>query len=165
VAYQETARTAVAEGWAAEGLRIADINKWTLDAWREGWANRRHPHGEDVWDWEGLVSEIHGRSDRFGFAIWQSDNLCGLARGHVSKAGNVIALDYLEGSPNRDHPLKGYVIEIAIAACDALGHLCEAKILRLMKPRAVHVGTYISRYGFAVVDKGGRPHYCEREIQ
>ncbi|HET7459766.1 MAG TPA: hypothetical protein VFJ82_00905 [Longimicrobium sp.] len=163
--YKEVAERAVAAAWCTPGIRLCDVNHWTLQVRRETWTTV-HPHGDEPWDWDVILANV-GRPEHFAFAIFHGDILRGLAKGHISKAREVVGPEFVEGNPSIDHPLKGNVIQIAVAAADAIGNLARARVLRLMNPAPALVEYYTQpRFGgFEVVPGVGKPHHCAREIR
>src|ERR1700692_4365281 len=88
------------------------------DHW-QGRPSRRYP-----WPWPTMVDDIRkSETDRFEVSVWSGDALCGLAIGRTRQT--FCRVDYLEGSPVPNHPLRGSVAVLVsgavIAYATALG--------------------------------------------
>ena len=95
--------------------------------------------------------------DRFEVAVWSSDTLCGLAIGRTRT--EFCRVDYLEGSPMPDHPLRGKVAIIVSGAAVAYATALGKREVRLMDPIPAVVPHYVD-LGFTLASpKGGAP-YC-----
>lgn len=145
-------------------FRLADITRAALLAWERTWA----PHAGDGsrpggWHWAQLAQAYARYPDAFHLAIWSGLALCGLSVGRPSRGHHYLAVDFLEGSPVPDHPLKGKVLPLAIAAATAYGQALGATSLRLTNPLPGVVPLY-EREGFALVWNRRSRLYCERRI-
>jgi hypothetical protein len=166
LAYDLAERLADASGAAA--VRLTDIDAHALDAWRSTWV-RAHPLGYGGWDWEGLVGRVCTRPSAFQVAIWSGDELCGLAVGRVSRRRpsgrrHTVSVHYLEGSPRREHPLRGRVAAVAIAAAEVYGDIVGAWRIRLIDPLPGVFRIY-QRLGFTIARDSGLPLYFEKRIE
>ncbi|HEX8243022.1 MAG TPA: hypothetical protein VF541_05995, partial [Longimicrobium sp.] len=150
-------------------LRLADIDRRALDAWRTTWRGRCHPSGVGGWSWPELVYNYRRRAAVLPLAIWYAGDLCGLALGYASRhrmvgARHTITLSYVERRPEPPRvPLHGFVIPLAVAAARNYGLAVGASRLRLAYPDRNLLG-YYAALGFAVAWEGGRAVYCEQEI-
>lgn len=84
-------------------------------------------------------------------------------QGMPSKSRRRLSVEYMEGSPNSTHPLKGRILELTLAAAEAYGRTLGAKFLRLSDPAPGLVAKY-EAFGFALVIEGRVVRYCERRI-
>jgi hypothetical protein len=166
LAYEAVERLGDSRG--ATGIRLTDIDSHALDAWRSTWIHA-HPLGYGGWDWDGLVARVCTRPSAFQVAIWSGEELCGLAVGRVSRRRpsgrrHTVSVHYLEGSPDRGHPLRGRVAEVAIAAADAYGVILGARRVRLIDPLPGVFRTY-ERLGFSIARESGIRLYFEKRIE
>lgn len=145
-------------------VKFGDINLTALRAWARQWQplfdGSRDP-GE--WDWETLASSYLRRPDAFQVAIWSAEKLCGLALGRPSNSHRELAVHFIEGSPDPDHPLKGSILMLSVAAADAYAAALGADWLLIDSPAAGLLSKY-SELGFASVVQGSRVSYCERRV-
>lgn len=162
------ART-LADGAAGTELRLADIDRRALEVWSRSWSGR-HRFGAGGWDWPTLIERQPRRAAILSVAIWYGDDLCGLALGHASRPNansirRTVTLTHVERRPEPpDVPLRRRVIPISIAVAEGYGLLLGASRVRLQNPDQNLLRHY-ERLGFAVVWKGDKPIYCEREIR
>jgi hypothetical protein len=152
---------------ASGSIRLTDIDAQALDVWRATW-DRAHPLGYGGWDWSGLVERISRRPSAFQVAIWSGEQLCGLAVGRVSRRRasgrrHTLSVHFLEGNPHREHPLRGRVAEIAIAAAEAYADGLGAWRVRLIDPLPGVFRTY-QRLGFTIARESASRLYFEKRI-
>lgn len=145
-AYASVARRTEAAGTLPVPLRLTGITQAALTAWEQTWAplvgDSSQPGG---WNWR-QIAQAHTRyPDAFHLAIWSGLALCGLSAGRPSRGHHYLAVNFLEGSPVADHPLKGKVLPLTIAAAMAYGRALDARSLRLTNPLpgAVPLGALI----------------------
>ncbi len=95
--------------------------------------------------------------DRFEAAVWSGDTLCGLAIGWTRK--EFCRVDYLEGSPAPDHPLRGRVTVIVSGAAVAYATALGRGEVRLVNPLPAVVPHYVA-LGFTLANPKGEAPYC-----
>lgn len=141
-------------------VRFRTITGVALDAWRLHWA--RHPARQVAWPWDVMVPAHRRRHPtRFELAVWSGDALCGLA---IGRAGVThCSLEYLEGSPIPDHPLRRQVIPAALATLLAYATVLGKSEMRLVEPLDALVPAYEAR-GFMLVEPPGERRYCVRTV-
>lgn len=141
-------------------VRFGTITAAALDAWHLQWA--RHPARQVAWPWNVMVPDHRRRHPtRFESAVWSGDALCGLA---IGRAGvNYCSLEYLEGSPISDHPLRRQVIPAALTALLAYTTVLGRSEMRLVEPLDALVPVYEAR-GFVLVEPPGERRYCVRIV-
>ena len=76
------------------------------------------------WEWRSVVKL---KTNRFDLAVWHGETLCGLAYGPATD--DWVSIAYLQGNPDSAHPLKGCVIDIAVAALEAQALAADASVL------------------------------------
>lgn len=141
--------------------RLGPIDADALAAWTHTWAPAR-PRPEPVgdWDWPALAARYR-RVDALTLAIWSGEALCGLLAGQPSKAHHRLRLEYLEGSPDAAHPLRGHVLDVAMLAAVRYAQVLGATALRLVDPAPGLVAVYQARYGFGPARAEGGGTYCD----
>lgn len=163
-AYASVVADAETTGAIAVPLCLTGIMPAALTAWEQSWA----PHGDDPsrpggWNWVQIAGVYSRHPDAFHLAIWSGLALCGLSAGRPSRGHHYLAVNFLEGSPVADHPLKGQVLPLVLAAATAYGRALGAASLRLNNPLPGAVPLY-ERQGFTLVWGRGTGPYCERRI-
>lgn len=132
-------------------LRLKPIDHAALTAakpWRE--AQRIG------WEWRSVLMLT---TNRFDLAVWHDGMLCGLAYGPAT--ADRIAIAYLQGNPDPTHPLKGYVIDIAVAALEAQALAADAAEMRLPRQLPELVRVYGER-GYLPVAGQPDPAYLRK---
>jgi hypothetical protein len=169
IAYATARADAINDGGLGPELRITDIDRKALDAWERSWARRKHRGGAGGWDWPELVRSGPRRAAVLPVAIWYAEDLSGLALGRASRSreGGVrhsLTLSFIERRPEPPPvALKGLVVQLVIAIAENYGRALGASRLRMSAPDPNLLGWYES-FGFEVVQMGGRPLFCTREI-
>jgi hypothetical protein len=167
-AYESARLDAIDEGVCGPDLRFTDIDEFALQAWTHTWTGV-HPSGAGKWNWEARVDQLPHRPAVLPMAIWNGEDLCGLAVGQASRkratgVRHTVTLTLVERRPEPpDVPLRGKVIYLAITAARAYGITLGARRLRLRNPDR-NLLWYYQLLGFDVVWKGDEPLYCEQEI-
>jgi hypothetical protein len=151
----------------SEPLVLADTNPHVLALWRATWTGS-HRSGAGGWDWEPLLRDAWRRPSAFHLALWSGARLCGLAVGRVSgrvpSPASAVCVDYVEGAPDRRHPLRGRVAFLTTVAADAYGRALGAGWIRLADPLPGAVRLY-ENLGFEVVRNRFGSLYCQRRIE
>jgi hypothetical protein len=98
---------------------------------------------------------------RFEVAVWSAQTLCGLAVG--APRSNFCRVDYVEGSPDPSHPLRGHVTIVALGVAVAYAAALGLKEVRLMNPLEDVVPHYIM-LGFSLVSLPDGTTYCRVEV-
>jgi hypothetical protein len=130
------------------GLNL--INLTALQAFQDQWEanpSRRYP-----WPWpqpQMVADAKKNEPDQFEVSVWSGDTLCGLAFGCTRQA--FCRVDYLEGSPDPAHPLKGSVTVIVAGAATAYATALGKDEIRLMNPLPAVVPHY-QGLGFTVAN-------------
>ena len=131
----ELVRLGVERGYSDRipGLKLTGIDRAAVNASR-AWF--RVPERRYAWDWFRILKR--SGTGRFDLAMWSGALLCGLAYG--PEAADYAAIHYLEGCPHRDHPLRGYVLPVAVAAVELQAALLRKPEIRLLEPEIVSPG-------------------------
>jgi hypothetical protein len=110
-----------------------------------------------------MVSDFRrGEPGRFEVAVWSGQILCGLAIGRTRT--EYCRVDYLEGSPDPVHPLKGNVVVVVAGAVVAYATALGKREVRLVDPLPAVVAHY-EALGFKLANPKGASPYCWREIR
>ena len=122
------------------------------------WDGRKYP-----WNWFELKRKFRNIPARFELAINVQRSLCGLAIGKPSRGRRHLAVYFLEGNPDKQHPLKGQVLPILLEAAALYAVAQGCSYLRLINPVEGLHARY-ERHGFEFgKDVGGRV-YCEQQL-
>jgi hypothetical protein len=137
-------------------IRLDLLTATALQAFREQWESdtcRRYK-----WPWDDMAEHYRkNEPSRFEVSVWSGASLCGLALGLIRD--EFCRVDYLEGSPVIDHPLKGFVA-VAVTGAAAVYMVAQDKQeLRLMNPIPEVVPLYES-LGFKVANLPTGDPYC-----
>lgn len=166
-AYAKVVKELQQSGRVQASVRITDLDRHALTAFRSQWAGQSHPTGVPVWDWPELVAPVRRRPTGLHLAIWSGEQLCGLAVGRASartKSGvrNTLSVHRAASTP-LPHPLRRLIIPIVIACAVEHGRALGASELRLMNPLPGALPLYVG-LGFTVVARGSQRLYCVRRI-
>lgn len=74
-----------------------------------------------------------------------------------------LSVHFIEGSPERNHSLKGKILAITVVAAYAYAVVLDCRSLRIAEPAAALAPLYLE-LGFELVEAGGKVRYCERRI-
>ncbi len=140
-------------------VSLTDIGPTALAAFNDQWVHsvRRYP-----WPWPLMVADVHRQTPtRFEVAVWSDQTLSGLALGRIRDS--FCGIEYLEGCPDPDHPLRGHVTVIVLTAAVAYAKSLGKRELRLIDPIPAMVSRYVS-HGFQLAMPRGESPYCWRNI-
>jgi len=151
-----------------KNICITTIEQEAISVWKETWEliDTALPNGD--WNWGGLKRKNNKKFSKryFNVALWHNTELCGLSLGHFSRSEKHLWVDFIEGSPVKDHSLKGYVLKIIIATNLEYAFVMKKKYLKLAEPVEGLIKTY-EKMGFEYINTGlfhkKRP-ICRREI-
>lgn len=143
---------------------LRSIESRALRVWRTEWVPR-YTDARDIgeWNWDALSSDYLRRPAAFHLAIWSEGRLCGMAAGKASGKHRILTVNFIEGSPDPHHPLKGKIRTLALAAAKSYAQVLGATTLRLSDPAPELLAGYVAA-GFDLVFLGRAVRYCERRI-
>jgi hypothetical protein len=144
-------------------LDFRRVNDEAIEYWDKNWVpiSRRCPP-EGGWDWRAIHDGRRQKIDEFCVAIWhQSTTLCGLCL--LSIRDNSVRLEAVEGNPDENHPLKGYVVTIAIDIAERLADSMSRSEVWLVEPADGLVDLYVNGMGFSLYEEAGR-RVCKRRV-
>jgi hypothetical protein len=142
-------------------VRVTAIDRDALSiakTW-SGWAGRRID-----WDWHQIQKRFQRYAARFEVAFWFDSHLCGLAIGKISDARDVVRVDYVEASPDRGHPLKGWIAQYTFEAAGVLADGYFSKYIRFQRPLEDVKPIYRALGMTFVPPRGDTPAYFELEV-
>ena len=150
-------------GLATPATRITPIDRAALRAYERSWTVHRHWTGEGGWPWDLLVKRYLKKPRAFHAALWEGDELCGLAVGAVSRGKQQITLHYMESSPKRDHPLRRRVRTLLFEAVLAYGRFLRTGNVFLRNPLPGALPLYLES-GFEIAGKRKGLLYLRRTL-
>ena len=145
-------------------LSFRNIESRAFIAWKVQW-QPLHTGRQDLgeWDWPQLAQYYLAKPESFHLAIWSQSILCGLAVGRPRRAKSSMTVEFIEGSPEPHHPLKGSILALTIVAADAYARAIGCLMLRISEPAPGLLPIY-AEFGFRLVKVGSTVRYCERRI-
>lgn len=146
---------AVRSGERFPGLQIGPIDDAATGAVTETWPRDARRVN---WDLKGIIKNRERK--RIDAAFWVDGCLCGLAFGMVNSRGAM--LTRLEGNPSRDHPLRGYVTDLAVALLETVALAVDAPRTLLQDPDP-HLVEWYRRFGYEKVADPDLKRYLVRE--
>jgi hypothetical protein len=162
-AYDRAVERAIARGLATAATRITSISPTAIEVYLQSWVGQRHWTGDGGWPWDLIARPFLKKPRAFHAALWEAEELCGLAVGNVSRGRDRITLRFMQSSPSPTHPLRGRVtllmFEAAIAYGEALG--CRHLLLRNPLPGALPI--YL-RFGFEFAETRKGIVYLSRKL-
>jgi hypothetical protein len=149
-------------------IQITRITPIALRTWTETWKtinNREPPNGGWNWIDKSKIFDRKYHKYLLDIAIWESNQLCGMALCTRSKGNDNLSIHYIEGSPNKKHPLQGYIFTIVETICMEYGILKSINAIRIIEPVDNLIEFYFS-YGYNLQKKQLFGHkYLERGIK
>lgn len=129
-------------------------NKWEID-----------PKRIVPWSWRQIVVKKKKKIRRICLSFNCNGILCGMLFCSASRHGLNVNVRYLEGNPDTRHPLKKYIMDIALLSVDTYAEKINAKTIMIQEPLPGVIKKYIDR-GFHLnqsdrrrLNKGGGPLY------
>lgn len=138
-------------------IQLREIDTAALAQWSSHWHSFQFTHGG--WDWQRIATYYQTLfDDRFEVAVWCGPVLCGLAAGMYRNG--CVEISNIEGSPDKQHPLRGAVRYAVVEAARAYASALGASEVRLNHPRAALLTIY-QQMGFTM--HGWHP-YCWMKV-
>jgi hypothetical protein len=169
--YRSTTYTLLAEEFFEtenQKISITPINAAASGYFVANWEN--HPQRLVKFDWSGrLLNTLRtSHPKRLELAIWDAQNtLCGLVAGRVSNASIWLSVNFLEGNPDPNHPLKGLITPIAMRGAEIYSVLIadESKgyrpRVRVMNPVKGALASY-AEMGYTEVKQNNKVTYLTK---
>jgi hypothetical protein len=95
-------------------------------------------------------------------AIWYGDRLCGLGFGPGIEEW--VAIKFLERDPDKAHPLKGRIIDIAIQVLEVQAGSQGAAEMRLLDPFPELVERYKARGYDCLAEQPGVDYLAKKRV-
>lgn len=132
---------------------VTGIHAHIADTWKLHPKPYREPA---TWPWTKLWAEYrHRYVKNFNVSLLFAGNLCGLAIGRPTRHKAGLRLDFIEGSPAADQPLRGRVVPIVLACGEVYARAIGASQVRIMRPLPKLVDYYASM-GYHFVPAGAK---------
>jgi hypothetical protein len=97
-------------------------------------------------------------------ALWENGLLCGLALAKKSKGNDNISVYYIEGSPNQNNPLKGFIFPIIETVCLEYAKINKINKIMIIEPVEI-LNEFYSSYGYSFPNKRlFKKKYCIKEV-
>jgi hypothetical protein len=84
--------------------------------------------------WEHVAKWKNKWPRGIDLAVWHGVELCGMAYANARDSKLTIKLILIEGKPDSSHPLKGYVLPIALVVIDAFARMLKLKWIEVQDP-------------------------------
>lgn len=144
---------------------VREMSGKTDDAWStQCYAGMRRSPPSGGWNWIELRKHYARDPQSLRLAIWAPDDatLCGLMVARLNATACVI--ERVEGAPDDSHPLKGYVLPIALEVGARYAQRCGRRELWLCEPSSQELIDYYVGLGFEYVSKKVDRPFCRREV-
>jgi hypothetical protein len=143
-------------------VTIRQMDRSAIAKWQETWPSQRSPP-EGGWDWPAIHDLSRRKTDEYCVAIWhENTTLCGLFLLIVD--GNSIRVKAIEGNPDDNHPLKGFVVAIGIDVAERLADALGRKEIWLVEPADGLIELYVNVMGFELHEVGNGGRVCKRRV-
>jgi hypothetical protein len=162
LAYDHAVERAISRGMATSATRITAIAPAAIQACRKSWA-APHWTGDGGWPWDRIARPFLKKPRAFHAALWEGEELCGLAVGKVSRGRNRLTLHFMQSSPSPAHPLRGRVTFLMFEAATAYGEALECAYLLLRDPLPGALPIYL-RFGFEFAETRQGIVYLSRKL-
>lgn len=163
IAYDHALRKARSRNIATAGTRITPISAEAIQASLETWSSRQHWTGGGGWPWEQIVAPFLKKPRAFHAALWEDQELCGLAVGSVSRGKRRMTLRLMQSSPVPTHALRGRVTLLMFEAATAYGQALGCRDLLLRNPLPGALPIYL-RFGFEFAETRQGIVYLSRKL-
>ncbi|EPL6805133.1 hypothetical protein WJI42_003502 [Klebsiella aerogenes] len=97
------------------------------------------------WSWRAIIGKKKKKIWRLALSILSGEQVCGMLFCTGSRHGINVNIRYLEGSPDNSHPLKKFVLDIAIQSAEQYAESINAKMITIQNPIQDVVGRYIGK--------------------
>ena len=90
--------------------------------------------GAAIYPWDHIPDWKRKDAKGFDLAIWYGPNLCGLCYATPRRSAICLKIVLLQGDPDRFHPLRGLIAQIAILAADFYARMLGCKGIEIQEP-------------------------------
>ncbi|GDG47905.1 hypothetical protein D9K10_14065 [Escherichia coli] len=94
------------------------------------------------WSWRAVLGKKKKKIMRLALSICSNGQVYGMLFCTGSRHGLNVNIRYLEGDPNKWHPLKSFILDIALEAAEQYAEKLNAKMLTIQSPVPELVDTY-----------------------
>lgn len=134
-------------GLQVDQVRLEPITREALEAsalWGETAA---------LFPWESVPQWKTKDRKGFDISLWFGPELCGLCYASPRKSTICIKVILLEGKPDETHPLKGFVLALAMTAIGNYGRALGLETIEIEDPWQAAIPHY-NAFGFNFDDEG-----------
>jgi hypothetical protein len=116
------------------------------------------------WNWPDLRAHYQRKATNLTVAMWTGPRptLNGMFLGRLNRSAATI--DYLEGSPDVNHILKGKVVLVALEVVTVYARITGRRYVWLVNPISELKDLYTKQYGFEYVEPRKGSPFCRREV-
>ena len=144
-------------------FRFTDWSGRALLAISEQWGAERHP--DSSWEWADIIRHYRREPEWLPIVIWipdgRGERLGGLALG--TTGANSVTVQFLEGDPRGDCPLKGKRALMAFEVASCYAQARGKTELRVRPLNTSLVGLYAG-LGFTQVSPRNEESYFRKEV-
>lgn len=124
------------------------------------------PERRAGWSWRAVLGKKKKKILRLALSICSNGQVYGMLFCTGSRHGLNVNIRYLEGDPNKLHPLKNFILDIALEAAEQYAEKINAKMLTIQNPVPEVVEMYRGKgYDYNQKDrrryKKGLPVFCK----
>jgi hypothetical protein len=142
---------------------ITNLSSRVFEAVRDQWGTVQPPHEEGGWDWLEIHRRYRNSMSAMGLAVWTGyDRLAAL--GLACPRANSVCLEYLEGDPRPDCPIRGRRILIALEAAACYAQALGKPEIRVSPANAALASLYERHYGFVLERPRNEAPYYRKEV-
>lgn len=123
-------------------ISLKEIDEAALAVYRQQW-------GQSEIDWERLCREqMRSTAKRITLAIWEEEELIGLAFGKVSRSCKCVSISHLEKNKNYKGKYRGEIALFASAVAIFIGQKIGAKYASFLDVSELVVEAHYRKLGF-----------------
>ncbi|MCS3838000.1 hypothetical protein HNR03_002607 [Pseudomonas sp. JAI111] len=144
---RKLAHKTFAKDCAAQGLEI-DMSVISFDPITSAAIDASHLWTEAVlYPWDSIPGWKCKDAKGFDLAIWYAQMLCGLCYATPRRSTVCIKIILLQGHPDKTHPLRGSIAQMALLAAEFYARMLGCKEIEIQDP-APNVVSYYQELGF-----------------
>lgn len=98
-----------------------------------------------AWSWRAIIGKKKKKIWRLALSILSEEQVCGMLFCTGSRHGINVNIRYLEGSPDNSHPLKKFILDIAIQSAEQYAESINATMITIQNPIKDVVERYIDK--------------------
>lgn len=97
---------------------------------------------ETLFPWKQVLNWKTRDKKSFDISIWFGSELCGMCFATPRRSAIRITVILLEGKPEKSHPLKGFVMPLAMTAVSAYARTLGLQLIEIEKPSHGAIPSY-----------------------